>query len=362
MPKGSVYKSEARLMTDRRTDARIRQVTDHPSVNHQPFFFIPAYDNGMNWLIFVSHRTGEPQIFGEELASGRLVQLTDRPGLGEWSVYPTRRSHQVLFVRGNAAWRLDLSDFRETEIARFGEAVAREEGMVGPAMGTTALSYDDRWWAVPSKTGNRFYLHIVDVLNGGSSVALEDFKIGHPQFCPDDDELILYLATMADPIWLFDRKNGQKRRLYRRDAENRQWLTHAAWIPGRREVSLVDWPKGVLAVQIDSGSVRPVARFNAWHAVSAPDGKRMVADTHFPDIGLQIFDPLDGIGAPTQLCCPEASQVGEHWGGPFPYDQGPVKVYAPQHTHPHPSFSPDQSRIVFTSDRTGHAQVYECFL
>jgi Tol biopolymer transport system component len=36
-----------------------------------------------------------------------------------------------------------------------------------------------------------------------------------------------------------------------------------------------------------------------------------------------------------------------------------VTVYAPQHTHPHPSFSPDGSRVVFTSDRTGLAQVYE---
>ena len=32
---------------------------------------------------------------------------------------------------------------------------------------------------------------------------------------------------------------------------------------------------------------------------------------------------------------------------------------APQHTHPHPSFSPDSRHIVYTSDRTGHAQIYE---
>ncbi|SVD54370.1 uncharacterized protein METZ01_LOCUS407224, partial [marine metagenome] len=51
--------------------------------------------------------------------------------------------------------------------------------------------------------------------------------------------------------------------------------------------------------------------------------------------------------------------VGEHWAGPFPYAAGPIKVYAPQHTHPHPSFSPDSTCIVFTSDRSGHAQIYE---
>jgi oligogalacturonide lyase len=39
------------------------------------------------------------------------------------------------------------------------------------------------------------------------------------------------------------------------------------------------------------------------------------------------------------------------------HNDGPVAVEAPQHTHP--PFAPDGSRIVFTSDRSGHAQIYE---
>ena len=33
-------------------------------------------------------------------------------------------------------------------------------------------------------------------------------------------------------------------------------------------------------------------------------------------------------------------------------------VYGPQWTHPHPSFSPDERKVVFASDKTGHPQVY----
>ena len=33
-------------------------------------------------------------------------------------------------------------------------------------------------------------------------------------------------------------------------------------------------------------------------------------------------------------------------------------VYGPQWTHPHPSFSATERRVSFTSDRTGHPQVY----
>ena len=88
----------------------------------------------------------------------------------------------------------------------------------------------------------------------------------------------------------------------------------------------------------------------------------MVADTIYPDIGLQLFDPRPGAGQPRPLCFPESSNAGAHWNtNHCPYDDGPVNVYAPQHTHPHPNFSPDGSRVVFTSDRTGHAQIYEAF-
>jgi Tol biopolymer transport system component len=33
-------------------------------------------------------------------------------------------------------------------------------------------------------------------------------------------------------------------------------------------------------------------------------------------------------------------------------------VYGPQWTHPHPSFSRDETLVAFASDRTGHPQVY----
>ena len=362
MPKATRYLSESKTIRDKMTGAVIRQVTDYPSINHHPFFFVPSYDNEMKFLVFISHRTGTPQIFGEEKATGQLIQFTDRLDIDEWSVYPARGGNFILFTAGGIGWRLEMDTLEENRLVEFGDDLAREEGMVGAAMGTTALSWNDRWWAVPVKTGDNFRLFLIDTQSGDFSIIMENEKIGHPQFCPDDDNLILYLAGMTDPLWLFDRRLSQKRRIYLRDAEQRQWITHASWIPNRREVSFVDWPKGIIAVQVDSGEIRQVANFNGWHAICSPDGRQMVADTHFPDIGLQLFNPLDGTGLPNLLCHAGATQLGEHWGSPFPYDHGPINVYAPQHTHPHPSFAPDLSRVVFTSDRGGNAQVYECFL
>ena len=362
MTKGRTYPGESTTVRDPRTGALVRQVTSHPSIHHQPFFFIPAYDDAMARLVFVSYRTGTAQVFAEDRASGDLVQLTDRAGIDEWSIYPSRDGRFVLFIADNVAVRLDLSTLNETELADFrGEAQVRE-GMVASGMGTTALSWDNRWWAVPVKVADGFRFYVIDTETGAANCILERDVIGHPQFCPDDPNLILYMGPHTARVWVVGRDGSDHRMIYSRDTARNEWVVHESWIPGRREISFVDWPNGVWAIDVDTGKKRKVCSFNAWHPMCSPDGTRMVCDTNFPDDGLRVFDPRPGGGTPDTLCFAGASQMGTHWAEPFPYAKGPVKVYAPQHTHPHPSLAPDMSRVVFTSDCSGHAQVYECML
>ena len=374
MAKGTVYSSESRTFYDRCTGTCIRQVTAASALHHHPFFIIPAYDDAMQRLIFVSYRTGTPQIFAEERATGELRQLTDRPDLGEWSVHPSHNGEAVFFTAGTSGWRLDLETLEERELVNFDEVcksklavkgaatAMKEEGMVAAAMGTTALSHDDKWWAVKFNIGKEAALAIVDTDTGKHDIILQRDSIAHLQFCPDDTNLLYYAGPLTDRVWVIHRDGSGNRRLYAQNLEKNEWITHETWIPGTRELAFVDWPRGVRCINVDTGAERQVTSFNAWHAISNPAGTRMVADTNFPDIGIQIFDPRDGIGEPQILCYPNASSIGEHWDGPFPYANGPIQVYAPQHTHPHPSFSPDGQYIVFTSDRSGYAQIYEATL
>ena len=386
MAKGTVHSSESRTFYDRCTGTRIRQVTAASALHHHPFFIIPAYDDAMQRLIFVSHRTGTPQVFAEERATGELRQLTDRPDLGEWSVHPSHNGKAVFFTAGTSGWRLDLETLEERELVNFDVAcksklavksdvacksklavksvatAMKEEGMVAAAMGTTALSHDDKWWAVKFNIGKEAALAIIDTDTGKHDIILQRDSIAHLQFCPDDADLLYYAGPLTDRVWVIHRDGSGNRRLYAQNVEKNEWITHETWIPGTRELAFVDWPRGVRCINVDTGLERQVTSFNAWHAISNPAGTRMVADTNFPDIGIQIFDPRDGVGEPQTLCYPNASAIGEHWNGPFPYADGPIQVYAPQHTHPHPSFSPDGHHIVFTSDRSGYAQIYEATL
>jgi oligogalacturonide lyase len=362
MARGQVFPREEKILRDRESGRVLRQITGHPSIHHHPFFFVPAYDAAMRRLIFVSHRSGRPQIFFEDRATGNLVQATDRDDLAEWSVYPSADGRYVYFTAGTAAWRVDLDRLEEEQLADFGAVEMREKGMVGAAMGTTALSASGRWWAVPVKVGPVTRLVLIDTANKSSRVILERDTIGHPQFCPDDDDLILYAGPLTDRVWVTDHSGRANRRLYARE-QPMQWVTHEVWVPGHRAVAFVDWPRGMRLVDAADGSVRWVTRFPAWHAAPDSSGRRFVCDTNFPDRGLHVFaiDDMEENKA-MRLCASEATSEGAHWGGPFPYNEGPVAVKARQHTHPHPRFAPDGSRVVFTSDRTGHAQIYEVMI
>jgi oligogalacturonide lyase len=337
---------------------RLRQVTAHPSIHHHPFFFVPAYDGTMRRLFFISHRTGRPEIFGEHCATRQIEQLTECEQLNPWSIHPSRISGGVYFTTAEGGRRLDPDTGRSDEVVRFPVSQSGGRG-VGSGMGTTAISSGDRYWAIAVAREGAFDLTVIDLQSGRSQIILRGRDIGHMQFCPDDPELLFYAGPLTDRVWSIRVDGSEHRRLFERDAGAKQWITHEVWLPGTSELILVDWPHRLIAVHARTLARRTVARFNAWHPSPHPRGRWLVADTNHPDIGIQILDPRRDDVVPTPLCHSYASGAGSHWAGPFPYDHGPISVHAPQHTHAHPSFSPDGQRVVFTSDCSGHAQVYE---
>lgn len=359
MAKGDVLPSEATEFRDPETGVRIRQVTTHPSIHHHPFYYVPTYDDAMRWLFFVSHRTGSSQFFTERRRTGELIQLTDREDLTEWSLHPSHDGQHLYFTTKTGGWRLHMDSLREDQIVDLGGS-KKSSGMVGAGMGTTSLSHDGQWWAIAVRRDDVAQLMVVNTSTGASHIVCENEVIGHPQFHPNDANLIRYGGPYDRRLWVTERNGDHHRLVYERDVEKKEWIVHECWRPHSREILTTNWPHGVMAIDIDSGHSRWITHFNAWHPMVDPTGTRMVADTKDPDIGLQLFDIADVSAQPKLLCHSKASSVGEHWNTDHcPYDDGPVNVYAPQHTHPHPSFSPDGEWIVYTSDRSGTGQIFE---
>lgn len=357
--KGDMLPSESIESRDAETGVRIRQVTSHNSIHHHPFYYVPAYDDAMSWLFFVSHRTGLPQFFAERCETGELIQLTDREDLNEWSLHPSHDGLHLYYTTMTGGWRLCMGSLREEQLVDF-DGADKSSGMVGAGMGTTTLSHDDNWWAIPVRRNNCGQLLVINTKTGDSHIACENETIGHPQFHPNDSNLLRYGGPYDRRLWVTERDGDNHRLVYERDMIKKEWIVHECWRPYSREILTTNWPHGVMAINIDSGQSRWVTRFNAWHPMVDPTGTRMVADTKNPDIGLQLFGITDTPTEPKLLCRSNASSAGDHWDTDHcPYDDGPVDVYAPQHTHPHPAFSPDARAIVYTSDSGNNAQLFE---
>jgi oligogalacturonide lyase len=339
---------------------RTREVTPPGSLHHHPYFYVPAYDDAMRWLFFVSHESGAAQACAEVRDERRIVQLTNRTDLNEWSVHPSHNGRCVYYSVGSALCRVWMDSLKEEVLADFRGSSMRSTGMVGAGMGTLSVSRDDQWIALPVRCDSCSRLYVINTSTGESTCIAEGSSIFHPQFHPEDSSLIRYSGPHTARMWVVNRDGSGHRMYYERDASRKDWVVHESWIPGTREVLAVDWPHGLFRVTIDDGKRTEVTAFNAWHPLTDGAGRRIVTDTLHPDRGICILDLTKSAAAFQFLCESSATSRGDHWNNDHcPYDDGPVNAYAPQHTHPHPSFSPDGQYVVFTTDRSGTATVVE---
>src|SRR6266850_7068052 len=83
--KGSRHPPEGCVYTDPVTGAAIRQLTDHPSINHPTYFLQSSFTPDGNALIFTSYRSGNAQLFEASLPDGEIRQLTDGAAIHPFS-------------------------------------------------------------------------------------------------------------------------------------------------------------------------------------------------------------------------------------------------------------------------------------
>src|SRR2546423_63347 len=90
--KGSRQAPEGCEYTDRATGAKIRQLTDHPSINHPTYFLQSSFTPDGKELIFTSYRSGNAQLFEASFPDGEIRQLTDGAAIHPFSPVIRRRA------------------------------------------------------------------------------------------------------------------------------------------------------------------------------------------------------------------------------------------------------------------------------
>ena len=271
--------------------------------------------------------------------TGRSRRLVDHP-VGRWPLRLFHRRHVGLARGPRHLRRRATRRFRRRRDAREGHGRRRDGHH--RAVGERPLVGG----AGQGRTGHalRADRHRAKT----STVFLERDTIGHPQFCPDDDDLILYAGPLTDRVWITDRSGARNRRLYARE-DRMQWVTHEVWMPGRRAVAFVDWPRGMR-----DDRRRPRRRALA-HAYSRPGTRRrttpatrFVCDTNFPDRGLHTFGCSTASGRRGRSRCARARRRrrARTGAGRFPTMTGRSRWRPPAHASASAFFARRLARAV----------------
>lgn len=314
-------------------------------------------------MIFTSYRTGSAQLFHASLDNGELKQLTEDAAIHPYS--PAISGEFIYFVRAGSIWRIHRETLAEEQVVAFGNS----------QLGECSLSPDGEWLTAAIKQGSQS--GIVTGRADGAGWRLIPFErtVIHPQFHPLEPEWLIFAGDPAPRMFRVRRDGSGMECLHQHG--NDEFIVHETFLGRTGDIVFTVWPRLLCRMDWTSRQIDEIAKFNAWHIAANSAGTQVLCDTNHPDRGIFLIDAATG--AQRLVCMSEATNGGSQWresryalaedfararsaaktGGTLSWMEASTDtVYGPQWTHPHPSFSFDEKRIAFASDRTGTTQVY----
>jgi len=372
MKKGQLIQTEYQVFTDDQTGATIHQLTRHPSTSHGLFgvlypSFRPGTGSDHPQVALVAHRNGFPQLCLFDFATKTAKVLTDDEGLQSFSPsFSPDREYLYFSTKQGHIRRVHVDSLVDETV------FAQPNGNLGDC----SLSHDGRYVVTCCKQESAFGLLVVDIGDRSGRIVFEtDLQILHPQFHPNDANLIVYAGNPNPRLWMIHRDGTNSQCLYK-NAWN-EFVVHESFLGDSDDLIFTVWPYRLVRFSIHERRLRTIADINAWHMASNREGTLIVSDTNHPDRGLLLIDPESGQFE--TLCYPGASCHGSQWKHDHPATaeawtarpDGEIDarvlswmemkvdtVYGPQWTHPHPSFDDSGRWIAYTSDVSGESQVY----
>ena len=363
--KNAVSPSEHSEHTDRITGCRIHQLTSGPAISHPTYFLQRSFTPGNQFLIFTSFRDrGVAQLFAVEFPRGQIRQLTDGAPIHPFSPAILPGGSEIVFVRGGSIWILDRHTLTERMVVDF----------EGGQLGECSFTPDGQWLTAAVKRKGSPGLVAGKTDGTGWSFLPFPRTVIHPQFHPLEPEWIEFAADPAPRIHRVRRDGTGLECLY--EHSNAEFVVHETFLGDTGDLVFTVWPHTLNRMNWVTREITKIAGCNAWHITPNRAGTQVLCDTNHPDCGLFLIDAATGVAR--HLCMSDASNAGSQWrtsryalAEDFAKARSGASknlswmeagaadtVYGPQWTHPHPSFSPDETLVAFASDRSGVTQVF----
>jgi len=348
--------------------ANVRQITDGPAISHPTYFLQSSFFPGGRSMFFTSYRSGSPQVWQSSLETGETSQITDGAPIHPFSAALHPDGQSLIVTRGGGLWTVSAAD-------KSGRCIFEA---AGAELGECSISPDGDWLVAAYKQGPQCGL-VTGRFNGAGWHAIPFPRtVIHPQFHPLEPDWIEFAGDPAPRMHRVRREGSGMECLY--EHGNDEFIVHETFLRSSGDLVFTVWPRALCRMDWTTRQIATIAEYNAWHIAPDKRGERILCDTNHPDEGLQIIDVATG--ARRQLCLSHSSNQGSQWrkscyavASDFAdaikradgaraknnlswMENAADTVYGPQYTHPHSSWSFEEDKVAFASDRTGVTQVY----
>jgi oligogalacturonide lyase len=351
-------------------------------------------------LIFLSDRTGNPNIFMRDLKTGKERQLSDNlegvlksyvyfdgmpyKGLGKASMSLDPVKGLVYYLQGRNIMVVDtsgvqrkLGEYPEGQMTAFTHITADGTRLCVPTTDARALDGDKILKGKPDYDIDKrvqdenlsSYLRVYDTQTGEEVLCERVLKgwITHVQFSPVDNQIILYnYEYTADSgirrMWLW---NGKKHVQLRDEADGRSrydWTCHEMWQrDGKAIIYHGNYDKGSAYIgKMNSDGTGRVE-------ITLPDGWKRYGHFTVGDSGILVSDGY--YAQPDDKQYPNDSNWAGMWICLLKVDWEEKYIcwiplcrsgssWRSQDEHPHPIVNHSSTSVFFTSDMEGKRAVY----
>jgi oligogalacturonide lyase len=360
---GSRWESELNVYQDPVSGATVHQLTNYKGHSNHFYFTYPCwYDKGRK-IVFYSDRENRTNLFGVDLESGDITQLTDldpaKDRIGGLSKNPVRE--EIYFYHGDTLMALDLASLDARPL------YTRPEGYVGGSANATAdgeylcagyredlsdkivmdlghgyVGFDECWEAHPHSM-------IVKIpVDGGPSEVVyeENYWLGHFNASPKLPNIVTFCHEgpwhkVENRIWGLDLDTGKTWQI-RPNAPD-EAIGHEYWMQDGEHIGYHGrTPEGPVygSIRYDNADrIEVPFEGHCWHFHSTMLDL-VVGDGDSDNPYLLLWRFGDG-----------------QFEGPkvLAWHRGSFHI---QRVHLHPCFNTEGTQIVYTADPQGYGQVF----
>jgi len=378
MAKGDITHLKFEHFIDSDTNVKITRLTPNNVTCHRNYFYQKCFTTDGNEVLFAANFDGNLNYYLADIQLQTAIQLTEGTGDNTFGGFISADDRSFFYVKnGQNLIQVNLETLQEHIIYTvddkwkgYGTWVANSD--CTKLVGIEILKSD--WKPLSSWEKFAAFYHTnptcrlikVDIATGELDVIHQNRTwLGHPIYRPYDDSTIGFCHEgphdLVDArMWLVNEDGSDVRKI--KEHAKGESCTHEFWIPDGSAMAYVSYFKGqteriIYKVNPETLENEKVMRMpSCSHLMSNYDGSLMVGD---------------GCNAPVDVADTQSYEIKND---PFLYILNTDTKTAHklckhntswnvlngdrQITHPHPSFTPNDNGVLFTSDFEGVPAIY----